>query len=576
MWQLDYICAEKLPRLGWAAVLRRHESRIEVQHGPWLEVNNFGFVEGAWSGLYSEMGFAEATTFTGSGGLVTPAGLLLATPTHTSECLYMLRQGRTMFCSNNLIYLLMLAEDDIDLGYQYYDIDIMAAASRAVRGRSRIPTRFGNEVELHYYANVLVDANLSVSVLSKKRFGTVSTYRDYYTCLQSDISATIENAGDWRRTRQYAPLATVSTGYDSTASAVLARAAGCRDAVSFRTAHDERGIDVCDSGKQIGELLGMQVTEYEQDAYRARRDCPEAEFLATGAGGGGVQLTALEERLTGRLLLTGYYGDPAWDRVDNTGGDNMLRLDPSPGSDLIYYRSRIGFLHLPVPSIGFVEHRSILALSNAAEMRPWSLGRDSYDRPIPRRLVEEAGIPRELFGQTKKIAARPQKLVDVRGLLSDPDLRDVMAPASYLDFERWVAGRQPSCGWWQSKFWFCMHKLYRLNTRALRTRIVREVAGRVHVGLARMPWIPSKYGRSWTPHRLLFHWGVERVRSQYSGWPARDDGDLNTQAARDRQPAAEPRSRSPGHAPVGDARQQPLVCRQFPGRGRTRSPSGGG
>ena len=33
-------------------------------------------------------------------------------------------------------------------------------------------------------------------------------------------------------------------------------------------------------------------------------------------------------------------------------------------------------------------------------MRPWSIG-GAYDRPIPRRIAEEAGVPRDLFGQNK-------------------------------------------------------------------------------------------------------------------------------------------------------------------------------
>ena len=33
-------------------------------------------------------------------------------------------------------------------------------------------------------------------------------------------------------------------------------------------------------------------------------------------------------------------------------------------------------------------------------MNPWRLDTD-YDRPIPRRLAEQAGLPREMFGQVK-------------------------------------------------------------------------------------------------------------------------------------------------------------------------------
>ncbi len=34
-------------------------------------------------------------------------------------------------------------------------------------------------------------------------------------------------------------------------------------------------------------------------------------------------------------------------------------------------------------------------------MAPWSLASD-YNRPIPRRILEEKGVPRESFGQVKK------------------------------------------------------------------------------------------------------------------------------------------------------------------------------
>jgi hypothetical protein len=79
------------------------------------------------------------------------------------------------------------------------------------------------------------------------------------------------------------------------------------------------------------------VTEHEPSAYRARDDFPEAEFLATGAGGGDVILAALEERLQGRLLATGFYGDSAWDRIDNAGGDDMATSAPASGGiDRLY------------------------------------------------------------------------------------------------------------------------------------------------------------------------------------------------------------------------------------------------
>mgnify|MGYP003408922933 CR=1 FL=1 len=52
--------------------------------------------------------------------------------------------------------------------------------------------------------------------------------------------------------------------------------------------------------------------------------------------------------------------------------------------------------------------RSVAAInrvSRSDEMKPWQLGND-YDRPIPRRLLEERGVPRDAFGFGKKAVAQ--------------------------------------------------------------------------------------------------------------------------------------------------------------------------
>src|SRR5207245_1892941 len=59
------------------------------------------------------------------------------------------------------------------------------------------------------------------------------------------------------------------------------------------------------------------------------------------------------------------------------------------------------------PSAGSAAARrkpEIIAISRSAEMAPYRIG-GSYDRPIARRLLEEAGVPRQLFGQKKRAMA---------------------------------------------------------------------------------------------------------------------------------------------------------------------------
>jgi hypothetical protein len=59
-----------------------------------------------------------------------------------------------------------------------------------------------------------------------------------------------------------------------------------------------------------------------------------------------------------------------------------------------------GFIQLPLPFIGARNKPDIVRITESSEMDPWRLG-NAYDRPIPRRIAEEAGVPRHLFGQSK-------------------------------------------------------------------------------------------------------------------------------------------------------------------------------
>jgi hypothetical protein len=75
-------------------------------------------------------------------------------------------------------------------------------------------------------------------------------------------------------------------------------------------------------------------------------------------------------------------------------------------AELTEFRMRVGFLNASVPFFGCTRHPEIHAISTSVEMSPWSVG-GSYDRPIPRRIAEEAGVPRDAFGVSKEAVARP-------------------------------------------------------------------------------------------------------------------------------------------------------------------------
>lgn len=235
------------------------------------------------------------------------------------------------------------------------------------------------------------------------------TFHDYSAFLLSEVRRVAENAAAPQRRLRYKLLATISSGYDSPASAVVARAAGCTEAITLSEAHPAFTVRN-DSGSRIAEQLGLEVTEFDYYASsNGASDFPEAEFIASGHGGDDIPLGAAEAELTGRLLCTGYHGDKVWDKNDKHPSRSIERGGIS-GCSLTEFRLRSGFLNLPIPFIGCTRHPEIHRISNAPEMVPWSIG-GNYDRPIPRRIVEEAGVQRELFGQAKKGVASPYQMI---------------------------------------------------------------------------------------------------------------------------------------------------------------------
>jgi hypothetical protein len=61
-------------------------------------------------------------------------------------------------------------------------------------------------------------------------------------------------------------------------------------------------------------------------------------------------------------------------------------------------------VHVPVPFIAERQIADVNKLSNSPAMAPWDVGEGDYTRPICRRIVEGAGVPRGAFALRKKAA----------------------------------------------------------------------------------------------------------------------------------------------------------------------------
>lgn len=493
--QIVYEQIDSLPRLAWCARLTRGRSEVRVWHGPWVERFADGFCEGAWDGPFADGAFDEAATFTGTGGRLRGEGVVFATATNSQERLHFLRRGDALFVSNSLTFALVVGGDAPDPGFHLYESEYLIQSRLGIfRTRRSLPTRRG-EVVVHECANLRVTPDLDVERIEKNASACPRDYATYVAIVQNGMRGVFENAADPRRGQGFRPLATLSAGYDSPALAVLGKALGCNEAATF--SEDEIGVpDAKDDGSPIGELLGLDVKTYARKARPSRRPCPEAEFCVCPPGGDRTWLAA-EDDLEGRVFVTGRHGDIVLSPKVKAHSYNLARspMDDLGGSTMNEYRLRVGYMNFAPWFTGWQHMDAIRRISLSEDLRPWSIG-GPYDRPIPRRILEEAGIPRALFGQTKLGGA--YEFIEGVDDLSDP---------SRTDFERFFSEQSIP------RFTRLRARLLKQLERAER-RIHRSLYERIGARLELRRLVPAHYRIS-LRRGYLFHWGFARVAPRY-------------------------------------------------------------
>src|SRR5690606_10020035 len=102
------------------------------------------------------------------------------------------------------------------------------------------------------------------------------------------------------------------------------------------------------------------------------------------------------------ILVTGHHGGELWcsRRAAMTDGAASPGRRPTVGASLQEFRLNTGFVIFGPAMIAATHGRVIASISDSRAMSAWSIG-GNYDRPIPRRIAEEAGIARRAFGITE-------------------------------------------------------------------------------------------------------------------------------------------------------------------------------
>jgi len=505
-----------LPPLAWLAEVG--PGGVSLLCGRDVETFPEGCFEGCWAGRFADRGFDASPHVFGSGLKTIPGGALVVSPSHTTDAVYALARGGTVTVSNSLAFLVRHAglEPRFDFGIGWR----MTSILKGVRDYERVIFEGpGWTLRRVVHENLEVRGG-ELRPVPKPPEPGFDDYASYKALLESVLAAVVANGAAPERKVRYPLLTTCSSGYDSTACAALAAPLGCRTALTLGTARSGRD----DSGRVAAGVLGLELVELERPGRARGTGLEEAEFFATGMGGEDYPFLGFGPRAARSILLTGFTGDVVWKRHAEPAND--LRRKDVSGSTLTELRLRHGFVQVPVPFVGATHHDALLRITESGEMRPYRVG-GPYDRPVPRRIAEEAGVPRDSFGTAKKAAS---VVFDWGGLFWSPaSLRDLKA------FERRLLARQ---GFSRSRYYGrCAWQLSAL----LGTQVVRWTTARARLTRLARPLLepltsPIVKQYRYTHPRydsMAFLWALERVGERYAAATAwRSNSDRGGVAAR--------------------------------------------
>ena len=391
--RLEHALVPTWPKLAWAAHYRHGHPVVTVFHGGSVEVSAVSAVEGVWPGPFSALEFDATDLFFGSGVRLREGRVRFVSSASTVDRLWWFEEAADGFIGNTLPGVLAASGARLDSDYERYRQDLESITRGLGEYRRSFPVTRGG-LEVAYWEDLDFNGDVVTRVAKpypRRDWSDFAALRQFYLETGRAIG---DNARAAARLTPITPMATISSGYDSPAAAVIAREAGATRAFTISTARAV--IPRSDSGARIAGCLGLEcfVVDPRKSGFH-----DESYFIAALGWSMDLNISLLPLDAPLTLLFTGYHGDKAWDRTHGVLNDLVVRGDSS-GLGLSEYRLHAGILNCPVPFWGVREVARVREIALSAEMNPWVLGND-YDRPIPRRLVEESGVPRGLFGQRK-------------------------------------------------------------------------------------------------------------------------------------------------------------------------------
>jgi hypothetical protein len=406
--QIQPVAHLSLPQLAWVATVNRKSGLVTLEHGQHVEVREKFFVEGVWNGPFERGDFSETDCVFGTGGIIIDEAIRFVPSASTVDYLYYAEDRAAVIVSNSLPLLLARIQDELDPRC----LDYPAICHSIIEGidnyRRDIPTKNGM-VRRQMYRNLNISRDC-ISESEKRMPPRFKCFSDYCSYLTENYALMATNARDEARTQRLEIWSTQSKGYDSTAVNAIAGRFGIDKVFTisqaksiFYLAHNDEGNFPDDDGGEICTFLDLNCVRINRRAFTKKFD-DEFLYYCGLHHNQDFNLKEISKHISQvGVLLTGTLGEIWYSKAclgSRAYMDSSLKRWDLGGHGMAELRLVVGFVHLPLPYIGARQKGDIVKISESPEMDPWRL-RNSYDRPIPRRIAEEAGVPRHIFGQFK-------------------------------------------------------------------------------------------------------------------------------------------------------------------------------
>ncbi len=409
--KFTYSLSEDFPPLAWVATCAPERETISILHGRFVETYPHFFVEGAWAGDFQAGRVGESDAVFGSGGCLANGCVTFVSCTATTDFLYHNGDIDNFCVSNSLPLLLAALDDELQAACKDYGHINRSILDGIHDYRADIPTRQGHVIRVMY--NNIRFGTDGITLIEKKCPPEFERFEEYRDLMQRRIGELFANARHPARKNPIKIFSTQSRGYDSTAVNALAAPFGI-DKVFTSPDSKEKGSfyiggesrTPSDDGTEICATLGLPCTRIDRRSFERKALLDEQYYWAGLDNNQDLNLHEITSYVRHpTLLLTGQYGE-FWYTRDIAGEQRMHYYDDAlkkwdlAGHGVSEVRLKAGMVQAAIPVIGSRKRASILHITESPEMLPWRLN-SRYDRPIPRRIAEEGGVPREMFGQIK-------------------------------------------------------------------------------------------------------------------------------------------------------------------------------